>query len=189
MADVGEDLAAGIVPVVDIDSPDGARLRGRRGWLYRVTAAALTAIVLGAVVDALGLYPVYGVDSRHAVAAGGGFELDVRYAAVSRPAVATPFDIEVRRPGGFAGPVTVGVSSAYLSMWDENGLDPSPSRETSSPDLLIWEFEPPDGEALAISFDARIEPAAQQGKRGTVAVLDPAGAPLVSVSFRTRLRP
>jgi hypothetical protein len=83
----------------------------------------------------------------------------------------------------------VAVSSDYLSMWDENGLDPAPSRETASPGELRWEFEPPPADALAISFDARIEPAAQQGKRGTVAVLDPAGAPFVSVSFRTRLRP
>jgi hypothetical protein len=143
----------------------------------------------GAVVDAVGLFPVYGVDSRHAVARASGYELDVRYAAVSRPAVATPFDIEVRRPGGFDGPVTVAVSSDYLSIWDENGLDPAPAKETASPGLLVWEFDPPQGDALAVSFDARIEPAAQQGKRGTVAVLDAGGAPVVSVSFRTRLRP
>lgn len=180
---------AAVAPLVRVDTADGRRVRSRRLWLYRLTTGVLALIVGGAAIDALGLYPVYGVDSRHAVAEAGGYELDVRYAAVSRPAVATPFDIEVRRPGGFDGPVTVGVSSDYLSMWDENGLDPAPAKETASPGLLVWEFDPPAGDVLAISFDARIEPAAQQGKRGSVAVLDPEGAPFVSVSFSTRLRP
>ena len=186
---MGEDLVAGVVPIARVDGEDGRRLRSRRLWLYRVTTAALGAIVVAAVLDALGVYPFFGVDSRHAVARAQGYELDVRYAEVSRPAVATPFDIEVRRDGGFDGPVTVGVSSDYLSMWDENGLDPAPSKETAQPGMLIWEFDPPPGDALEISFDARIEPAAQEGKRGFVTVLGPEGNPLVAVSFRTRLRP
>lgn len=187
---VGQEAIAAVDPVVDIDTAEGRRVRARRSWLYRMTALALGTVVLAAVVDALGIYPVYGVDSRRIAARGGGYELDVRYATVSRPALATPFDIEVRRPGGFVGPVTVAVSSDYLSMWDENGLDPQPSRETATADLLLWEFEPPtQGDTLAISFDARIEPGAQQGKRGTVSVLDPGGSAFVAVSFRTRLRP
>jgi hypothetical protein len=186
---VGDDLAAAVMPAARLDGDEGGRLKARRLWLYRITTLALSAIVLAAILDALGVYPFYGVDSRHAVAQGRGYELDVRYAEVSRPAVATPFDIEVRRDGGFDGPVTVAVSSDYLSIWDENGLDPSPSKETARPGMLIWEFEPPPGDALEISFDARIEPAAQRGKRGFVSVLGPDGAPLVAVSFRTRLRP
>ena len=187
---MGEEAIAAVDPVVHIDTAEGRRVRVRRNWLYRLTALALGTVVLAAVIDALSIYPVYGVDSRHAAASGGGYELDIRYAAVSRPALATPFDIEVRRPGGFVGPVTVAVSSDYLSMFDENGLDPQPSRETATADLVVWEFEPPaQGDTLAISFDARIEPGAQQGKRGTVSVLDPSGAEFVAVSFRTRLRP
>lgn len=186
---MGEDLAAAVVPLARVDGEEGRLLQRRRLWLYRVTTLVLSAVMLAAVVDAAGVFPFYGVDSRHAVASGAGYELDVRYAEVSRPAVATPFDIEVRRQGGFDGPVTVAVSSDYLSMWDENGLDPAPSKETARPGMLIWEFDPPPGDALEISFDARIEPAAQRGKRGFVTVLGPDGAPLVAVSFRTRLRP
>lgn len=187
---VDDDAIAAADPVEHIDSDAGRRVLVRRSWLYRLTALALGTVVLGAVIDAVGIYPVLGVDSRRAVTSGGGYELDVRYAVVSRPALATPFDIEVRRSGGFDGPVTVAVSTDYLSMWDENGLDPQPSKETATADLLIWEFEPPtQGDTLAISFDGRIEPGAQQGKRGTVSLLGPAGDPLASVSFRTRLRP
>lgn len=178
-----------VVPLVHIDGDGGRRIRSRRLLLYRLTAAALAVVVLGAVVDATGSLPLYGVDSRRAIGRAGGYELEVRYASVSRPALATPFDIEVRRPGGFDGPVTVAVSTDYLSIWDENGLDPSPTAETASPGTLEWEFDPPPGDALAISFDARIEPGAQQGKQGWVSVLDDAGNPVVSVSFRTRLRP
>jgi hypothetical protein len=186
---VGNDLVATVVPVASIDGEGGDRLVRNRRRLYRLTTLVLVVVLAGALVDAAGIYPTYGVDTRHATASAGGYELEVRYGAVTRPALATPFDIEVRRPGGFDGPVTVAVSSEYLSIWDENGLDPSPSKETASPGVLEWEFDPPRGDALAISFDARIEPAAQQGKPGMVAVLDPEGATLVSVSFRTRLRP
>lgn len=177
-------------PVQWVSEPLGRLVLVRRRWLYRITSTALAIIVAAAVVEAVTSVPVYGVESRHVTSAAAGFRLDVRYAAVSRPAVATPFDIEVQVPAGHEGSVIVAVSSDYLSIWDENGLDPAPSKETASPGELVWEFESPSrGEALAVSFDARIEPAAQQGKRGWVAVLDPQGTRLVSVSFRTRLRP
>ena len=87
---MGEDLTARVVPIVDVETGGGPL---RRQWLYRLTAAAVTVVVAGALVDAAGLYPVYGVDSRHVVASGGGYELEVSYAVVSRTAVDTPFDI------------------------------------------------------------------------------------------------
>ena len=103
----------------------------------------------------------------------------MRYGTVSRPALATPFEIEMTRPGGFDGPVTVAVTSSYLAMWDENGLDPSPAEETATAEETLWTFEPPAGEVLAIMFDARIEPGAQSGRSGRVAVLDEDGTEIV----------
>ena len=73
-------------------------------------------------------------------------------------------------------------------MWDENGLDPDVAGATADDEWLIWEFDPPDGDTLAIDFDARIEPAAQRGESGRVAVLED-GEPVVEVSFETDLRP
>ena len=41
---------------------------------------------------------------------------------------------------------------------------------------------------LSVFYDARIEPAAQSGETGTVAVVDDGGT-VVEVTFRTEVRP
>lgn len=179
---------ATIDDTVDLARPENRRQRRIRQAGYAATTALLTALVLGAVLDGAGV-DVYGVDTAHATAASAGWELDVRYGTRSRPALATPFDIEVTRAGGFDGPVTIAVSSDYLAMWDENGLDPQPTAETQDSEYLRWTFEPPPGEVLAVSFDARIEPGAQNGEAGRVAVLDEAGRELVAVDVRTTVLP
>lgn len=174
--------------VVRLD--EGVQVRRRRRILYAVSTSVLAAILFVAVIDAVSPFGVYGVDTAHVRARGGGFELDVRYGSVSRPALATPFDIEVTKPGGFDGPVMLAVSSEYLAIWDENGLDPDPTEATTDAEWTYWTFEPPrDGDTMIVSFDARIEPAVQQGKKGTVAVLDASGASVVEVAFRTWIWP
>lgn len=47
--------------------------------------------------------------SQEVSASGGGFGLEVQYRAVSRPALATPFEIRVTRRAGFDGPITIGI--------------------------------------------------------------------------------
>jgi hypothetical protein len=172
------DTAIGCIDVRD--HPGKAK---RKAVFYGVFAVALL-VVLG-----LSLTGVYGVRTETIEATGGGYELSVRYGGTTRPALATPFDIEIRRPGGFDGPVTIAVTADYLAMWDENGLSPSPSAESADGEWEIWEFDPPDGEVLMVSFDARIEPAAQSGERGRVEVRDESGAALVAVDFETEVLP
>ena len=74
-------------------------------------------------------------------------------------------------------------------MWDENGLVPAPSAETVMGPWVVWEFDPPIGDTLLVSYDARIEPAAQEGRSGAVAVLDEDDAVIVQVDFTTRVWP
>ena len=175
---------------VDLDVTTGQRVPGGRRWVYRLTAAVLTIVVGLAVVDASGDVAIYGVESRHVRASGGGYELDVHYPTVSRPALASPFQIRVRQPGGFDGDVTIAIELDYLRLWDENGLNPAPTDETTSGDLLVWTYPPPGhGDVLTIDYDARIEPAAQRGRSGSVSLLDEDGSRLVSVSFSTRVLP
>jgi hypothetical protein len=45
------------------------------------------------------------------------------------------------------------------------------------------------GDTLLASYDARIEPAAQEGRGGAVAVLDADDAVIVQVDFTTRVWP
>ena len=139
------------------------------------------------VVDAFGWFDAYGVDTATVRAEGGGYALEVSYPSVSRPALASPFEITVTRPGGFDGPVTLAISREYLKMWDENGLIPAPAAETTHGEWVHWEFDPPDGTELTVFYDARIEPGAQSGQTGKVAVVE--DGPVVEVEFRTEVRP
>jgi hypothetical protein len=156
---------------------------------YAITTALLTVLMLLALVDSFGSAAIYGVDSATEEASAGDLDLAVTYGVVSRPALATPFDIEVHRPGGFDGPVRIAVDQEYLRMWDENGLVPAPSAETVMGPWVVWEFDPPIGDTLFVSYDARIEPAAQEGRSGAVAVLDGDDVPIVTVDFTTRVLP
>ena len=99
----------------------------KRRLLYSVTTITLTLILALGVADALGWFEAYGVDSARVAATGGGFTLDVQYPSVTRPALASPFEIRVTRPGGFDRPITLAVTLDYLKIWDANGLFPAPS--------------------------------------------------------------
>jgi len=179
-----EDLArrsgVDVVPTAP-EEPD--LLRSRRARLVR----RLFMTVLVAVL-ALGLAGMLGVQSATTTARGGGYELTVTYGRVSRPGLATPWSLEIRHPGGFDGPVTVSSSTRYLELFDENGFDPQPSKSTATPDRVIWEFEPPDGETLGVSLDGRIEPGAQWGRTGETSVLVD-GKPVVVAKYRTWVLP
>jgi hypothetical protein len=166
--------------------PSGLGTR-RRG--YAVTTFFLSVLMLLVAVDSLESAAIFGVDSDTVEASESGIDLAVTYGKVSRPALATPFDIEVHQPGGFDGPVRVAVDQEYLRMWDENGLVPAPSAETVMGSWVVWEFDPPIGDTLLVSYDARIEPAAQEGRSGAVALLDDDDAVIVQVDFTTRVWP
>lgn len=147
-------------------------------------AVVLTLFLLG------GMLRAYGVLTRTATARGAGYELEVRYGRITRAGLATPLDITVRSvDGGFDGPVRVAVSSDYLDLFDENGLDPQPAAATADDRIVVWEFDPPSGAVLRISLDARIEPAVQWGTGGTVAVLSADDRPVVRVDFHTWVLP
>lgn len=144
------------------------------------------AVLVG--VLAVGLAGWLGVRSATATASGQGYELTVTYGQVSRPGLATPWSLEIRHPGGFDGPVTVSTNTEYLDLFDENGFDPQPSKTTATPDEVIWQFEPPDGDTLGVSLDARIEPGVQWGRTGETSVLVD-GEPVVTAKYKTWILP
>lgn len=161
----------------------GTLRRGR--WGRRAFFVAITGFL------ALGALGRYGVRTAEVTSAGGGYELSLRYAEVSRSGLATPWSLEIRRPGGFdAGTVTVATTSSYFDIFDENGVDPEPSESTSDGQRTIWTFTtPPGGDTLSVSFDARIEPAVQwQGADATTSVVGD-GTDVASVSYRTFVMP
>ena len=147
------------------------------------------AVALGLFL-LLGALGVYGVQTRTVTSAGGGYELSVTYASVSRPGLATPWSFEVRRPGGFPDGLTVAVTSSYFDAFDENGLGPAPVEETTEGELTIWRFSATRSETLEVSFDARIEPGVQlTTAKGELSVLGAGNQPVVSVAFKTFVMP
>jgi hypothetical protein len=150
---------------------------------YAATTTLLTAMVVVAVVDNLTEVDVWGVSSDRVVATGGGYELEVKHPTVSRPALASPFDIIVRSDDGFEDTIDVAVSANFFEMWDFQNLYPSPSESTGEPDRVVMTFDTPDANEMRIFLDGRIQPAEQRGAEVWVAVLDDAGDEEVRVDF------
>ena len=165
------------------------RMRHRR-WFSWVTSALLVAVIGGAVVDGADLADVWGVDTaRVEVVGAGGTRLAVRHPSVTRPALASPFEIVVEQPGGFDGEVELAVDVDYLTLWDVNGVFPAPSSEVSDDQRVVWTFDPPEGSVLRVVYEARIEPGVQlESRRGTVSLLED-GQAVLSARFTTRVRP
>jgi hypothetical protein len=157
--------------------------RGPRPTLVRrLLVGLLTVIVLA------GAAGLFGVRSSEATASNAGWTVSVTYASVARAGLDVPWTVAVRREGGFTGPVTLAVTADYFDIYEEQGLDPTPATETSDGERLIWTFDLPPGDTLAVDFDAYIQPSSQLGASGEVAVLD-GGVPVVTVPFGTWLVP
>jgi hypothetical protein len=183
VADVAE-LACG--PDVDglpTAPEDTDLLRVRRARTLR----RLFVTVLFAVL-ALGLTGRLGVHSRTMTARGGGWELTVTYAQVSRPGLAVPWSLRIHHPGGFDGPVTISTTASYLEVLDKSASDPTPSNSTATPGAVIWRFDPPPGDTLDISLDARIQPGAHRSRSGETSVLVD-GKPVVTARYKTWVLP
>ena len=80
------------------------------------------------------------------------------------------------------------VSRHYLEIWDTNATTPAPDGESSIGDWVVWEYDPPPGETLRITYEARIEPGVQSDRTGFVAVMED-DEPVTQVRFRTKVRP
>jgi hypothetical protein len=130
-------------------------------WLRLSTILFVVSVV---VLGALG---ILGVKTSTAADDGNGYRMEVTYASVTRGGLATPFAIEVATEDGSALPevVTVRISSEYLALFDDNGMEPTPVNSFNTGDTTSWEFEVPTGEStLEVVLDARLEPAVQWGE-------------------------
>lgn len=143
------------------------------------------------VLLALGLAGIFGVRTTTATASAGGYELEVSYPRVTRPGLASVFDIHVSTDDGspLAAPVTVAVSRDYLRLYDQNTIDPLPASETATEDAVVWDFDPPpEGSTLGIQLDLSVEPGVQWGRDGFVRILDQ-DRTIVESTFHTWVTP
>jgi hypothetical protein len=186
-------------PTPGIEEPSMARTKHRatstipdfpdKEQMTRARLMRRAFLVLLFVFIVLGLTGFFGVRSRTVTRTGGGYQVTVEYAQVTRPGLSTPWSVRIVRDGGFGGrPVNVAVSQDYLSMFDENGLDPDPVESTTDGEFVIWRFASPRGDTMVIEFDALLEPAQQWGKGGEVRILEN-DVPVVEVPFHTWVSP
>jgi hypothetical protein len=143
--------------------------------------------IIGLFVVA-GLSSLLGAHTSTASASAAGYRMAVAYPAVTRPGLAVRWILTLEHPGGFKGDVTVATTSAYFNLFDFNNLDPMPSGSTTDGTNSIWMFDPPPGDVLRVTMDARVEPAQQWGRGATTSLLVQ-GFPAVQVSYSTRVLP
>jgi hypothetical protein len=127
--------------------------RSRRARnIRRVGIVALTIFVLA------GLLGYFGPRSSAVSASGGGYQLDVRYAQVTRSGLVAPLRVRVLHAGGFDEPITLAFSKDIFDRFDFQNWYPNPSAETAGPLRLEYEFDPPSGDAFELTLDVRVGP-------------------------------
>lgn len=150
--------------------------------LRRVMLAILAALIV------LGATSLLGAKTSSVSASAGDYRLTVFYPSITRPGLAIRWIVIVQKTGGFDGPFDLSTTSTYFNLFDFNNLDPTPSKLTTTGSQSIWTFEPPAGEVMRITMDARLEPARQHGSKATTSVVVD-GTTEVSVSYQTRVMP
>ena len=155
----------------------------RRGRLARRVGTIVLVLLVG-----LGAANVFGLRLATVSSRGDGVTLQVTYTRVARAGIAARWLVEVRRPGGFPGPIEIATTGSYFEGFDFNELYPEPSGSRSAGDLVVWTFDRPAGDVFRVSFDARVTPTWWLARSATT-VLGGEGLPSLSVSYRTVLMP
>lgn len=125
----------------------------RRDRNLRTAGALVLILFVGA-----GMVGLLGVRTVTVSTSADGVDLTLRHAAVTRAGLSTPYHLEVVRPGGFDGPVTLAVSRAFFDRFDFQNFYPNPSSETADAEYVVYEFDPPTGSVFTWSFDVKTSP-------------------------------
>jgi hypothetical protein len=170
----------------DVSTVVGVRdvAASRRARKLRATGlAVLLVFVLCGSVGLLG--PRGGVVG----AEGGDYELTVHYTQITRQGMDAPLELEIRRAGGFAGPVSIAVDRRLLESIDFNSRYPQPDTETGDPERVVFDFDPPRGNQLTVTLDSHTAPTQWPHARTySIGVLE-GGQPAAMATFRMWVLP
>ena len=146
----------------------------------RAGVAVLALIVLAAAFDVLG--PRAGSTT----ASGGGYALLVEYPQIARAGEPAPLVVTITSDTALPDAVQVRFCATYFEHLDFQSWYPNPSAETSDPDWVVYEFDPPpQGMTLHIALDARVAPGQLGGRNECeVSVLDQ-DEPVVTATWTT----
>ena len=154
------------------DARDEHSARSARNW-RRVGLVLLWLLVAAALTGWLGLR------MATSTASADGWTLEVRAPQIIRGALDAPITLTVSRDRPFGDKIVVALDRTLFEHLDVNLIAPAPSAETGTAEQVEWTFDPPDGDTLTISVDARMSPSEMPGvdrlrfavlERGEVAV-------------------
>lgn len=157
--------------------PDSPARTGR--WAAHIGMLLLAAIVVA------GLFGVFGLRTDTVEASASGYRLEVEHASLTRAGQPSPLHIRLEHTGGFDGPVQLSLCDDYFDHLDFQSWYPTPSAETGTSGTLDYEFDPPSGEVLEVSLDARTAPGQFGGKETCEVTVLVEDVPLTSVTFST----
>lgn len=173
-------VGTGAAEVADLEDPARGQVAA---WGRRAGVALLAAIV------ALGASGLLGVRTETVSAEKAGHRLAVTYPRVARSGLDVTWEAEVRRAGGWTGPVVLAVEGSYLDLFETQAFHPEPAASTRDGRTLYLTFDPPpSGDTFVVAYDAYIQPASQVGASARVAVMD-GSAEVVGVDLTTLLVP
>ncbi|HYN34308.1 MAG TPA: hypothetical protein VES40_16910 [Ilumatobacteraceae bacterium] len=166
--------------------PQNPSVRGQR--FERALRALAVFVAFGVVGYAL--FGCAGLTTATASKTSGALSVTITYASTTRPGLPTPFIVAVETADGTPLPAVIDVEipRRYLSMLDENGLDPAPDAVSSDGTTEVWTFRIDGEPKLVIDLDARLQPNMHYGRDGWVEVSG-GGDDVVRVDFHTRVLP
>jgi hypothetical protein len=152
-------------------------------WLRRTTLVGLAVFVLASV------FTLFGVHTGVAAAEGGGYRLTVEHPRLARAGLDVVWEVTVQRASPLDRELELAVSASYFDLFETQAFHPEPTESSRDADTLYLTFATtPGSDTFVVAYDAYIQPAAQRGRDGQVAVVVD-GAPVVSADFSTSLMP
>jgi hypothetical protein len=171
----------------DLDTTQDATTDVRR--VRTATFGRRVFVALLVLFLALGLAGLLGVKSATRTATTARGSVEVHYALITRPGLTTPLELDVRAGGGFSDDVTLSLSAAYLDAFAIDTVSPQPSSETTAGSSVLWTFDQPPGETLAVRIGGQIDADANMGRRHAEVAAFVNGAPIAKVTFTTLVLP
>jgi energy-converting hydrogenase Eha subunit A len=156
-------------------------------WFEKALRALAVFVAFGVVAYAL--FGCAGLTTATSSKTSGALSATITYASTTRPGLPTPFVVAIETVDGTPLPaeIDVEIPRRYLSMFDENGLDPAPDAISSDGTTEVWTFRIDGQPKLAIDLDARLQPNIHNGRDGWVEISG--GDDIVRVDFHTRVLP
>jgi hypothetical protein len=155
----------------------------RRGrWVRRTTIAVMAAFV------AMGLLNLLGLRMETASVTVDDLTVQVRYPAVTRGGLPTPWSMTIeRRDGSPLGDVKVRTTAGFFEQFDRNDLVPAPDRIEQDAVWTTWLFEDVISSQLVVRLDMRTQPDARW-RHATVTHVA-AGATQLDLGYTTWVLP